>query len=188
MLDHALFTLLNSHHTPFWDGVMVFVSRRESWLSAYLVLILALIQAYRWRGFLMLAAVGAGVGAADYISSQAFKPWIQRLRPCHEPALARTIRLLGEYGCGGLYGFMSSHAANTMALTVFLWLTLPKRFGLYRWALVLWTVLTGYSRVYLAAHYPGDVAAGWLLGGALGWGAAWVYGRLAARWWPGAAL
>lgn len=163
---------------------MIYVSRRESWFAAYGVLVLGLIHVYQRRAMLLVPLAAGTVWAADFISAEGFKPYIQRLRPCHEPALAPTIRLLGEYGCGALYGFMSSHAANTMALTVFLTLVLPRRFRLFKWVLVIWTVFTGYSRVYLAAHYPGDVLAGWVLGAALGWAGARLYGWLSARWTP----
>lgn len=179
--DRAIFTAINAAHSPLWDGVFVFVSRRESWFSAYGVLVLALIQLYRRRAALLVPLVAGTVWAADYISSQGFKPITQRLRPCHEPTLAQTVRILSEYGCGGQFGFMSSHAANTMALTVFLALVLPRRLRLSIWVLGLWTLLTGYSRVYLAAHYPTDVLAGWALGAALGYFGAWVYTRLAPR-------
>ena len=101
------------------------------------------------------------------------------------------MRIVEAYGCGGQFGFMSSHAANTMALTVFLSLALPPRFRLFKWVLLIWTVISGYSRVYLAAHYPGDVLAGWAGGlwaqqpafsaAAIARAAAWQHGQAADR-------
>ena len=164
---------------------MVFVSRRESWFSAYGVLVLGLVHLYRRRAALLVPLVAGIVWAADYISSEGFKPFTQRLRPCHEPLLARTVRIVEAYGCGGQFGFMSSHAANTMALTVFLSLALPPRFRLFKWVLLIWTVISGYSRVYLAAHYPGDVLAGWTLGALLGWTGARIWHHAETRGWLG---
>ena len=161
---------------------MMFVSQRESWFSAYGVLILGLIHVYRRRAAVLVPLVATCVWLADAVSSKGFKPYTKRLRPCHEPALARTVRLLDAYGCGGQFGFMSSHAANTMALTMFLALVLPRRFRLFIWVLAVWTFITGYSRVYLAAHYPGDVIAGWILGAMAGWAGAWAWRWIAARW------
>ncbi|MBC7449146.1 MAG: phosphatase PAP2 family protein [Hymenobacteraceae bacterium] len=161
---------------------MVFISRRESWFTAYAILLFCLIHLYRRRAALLVPLLAGSVWAADFISAEGFKPITQRLRPCHEPALADTIRVIEGYGCGGQFGFMSSHAANTMALTVFLVLMLPRRFALFKWVLVSWVIATGYSRVYLAAHYPGDVLAGWVLGAALGWAGTRLYAWAAARW------
>lgn len=157
---------------------MVFVSRRESWWAAYAVLAVALAYHVERRAVWLLPIAGGAVWLADRISSSWFKPFFQRLRPCHDPALARTIRLVESYGCGGQFGFMSSHAANTAALATFLSAVLPRRFRVAKSLLVAWSVLTGYSRVYLGAHFPGDVLAGWVLGSGLGLGAAWLYRRL----------
>lgn len=184
MLDRALFTLLNRHHTPLWDNVMMFVTARESWYSAYALLVLLLIHTYRRRAWLLLPLLCFTVWLAEIISSRGFKPYFQRLRPCHEPALAKTIRLVEEYGCGGQFGFMSSHAADTAALAAFLAVVLPRRFRMFKYVLVGWSLLTGYSRVYLGAHYPGDVAAGWLLGTLLGLVAAAAYQRFVPRFFP----
>ncbi|RZK88956.1 MAG: phosphatase PAP2 family protein, partial [Hymenobacter sp.] len=42
--------------------------------------------------------------------------------------------------------------------------------------------------VYLAAHYPSDVASGWLVGALLGWLAAWLFAKADPYWWPPATL
>ena len=69
--------------------------------------------------------------------------------------------------CGGLYGFVSSHAANVFALATFLGLRFRQRSSrswLFTLLLFLWAVVVGYSRPYLGKHYPGDVVCGALLG------------------------
>ena len=63
---------------------------------------------------------------------------------------------------GGRYGFISSHAANTFGVCMFLSLLLRNRWMTF--SLVLWAALCSYSRIYLGVHYPGDIFFGTLWG------------------------
>ena len=71
------------------------------------------------------------------------------------------IDTVNEYR-GGRYGFISSHAANTFAVAIFLSLIIKNR--MLGFVLFIWAVLNAYSRIYLGVHYPGDILFGTLVG------------------------
>jgi undecaprenyl-diphosphatase len=71
--------------------------------------------------------------------------------------------------CGGAFGFVSSHAANSFALAGFVWFLLRQYYSKIGWILFLWASGVAYSRVYLGVHYPGDILGGALLGLAVSW-------------------
>lgn len=181
-LDRWLVQSANDVATPALNQFMIFFSDRLVWFPAYLVIIIALGYLYERRALLLLPLLGLSVALADVISSRFFKPYFARLRPCHDPQLSATLNLAN--GCGGQFGFISSHAANAFALAVFLTLALPPRFRLVKLLLLVWAALVSFSRIYLAAHYPTDVVAGALLGSVLAWGCYWLYQRGSRRWWP----
>ncbi|GAC1376387.1 MAG: hypothetical protein NVS3B25_00920 [Hymenobacter sp.] len=177
-LDHRVLLAINHAHAPTLDAVMVFASNRYAWFPAYALLIGALIYGFRRRALLLLPLIIAAVSLADSITSRFFKPFFGRPRPCHDARLAPLLHL--PDGCGGQFGFLSSHAANSMALAVFLALALPPgRFRVARLGVFLWAGLLSYSRIYLGAHYPSDVLGGAAVGALLGWGAAAIYRKLA---------
>jgi undecaprenyl-diphosphatase len=95
------------------------------------------------------------------------KPFFERLRPSHDPSMQNLIHLVDDYR-GGLYGFASSHAANTFGVALFVWLTLRP---VYNWIFLifLWAAVMTYTRIYLGVHYPGDIIVGALVGLVSGW-------------------
>ncbi|WP_201985497.1 phosphatase PAP2 family protein [Hymenobacter rubidus] len=185
-LDRRLLLAINQAYSPGLDAVMVFASNRNVWFPAYALLIGWLIYVFRRRAWLLLPLVIAAVALADSITSRLFKPFFGRLRPCHDALLAPQLHL--PDGCGGQFGFLSSHAANSVALAIFLALVLPAgRFRALKIGAFAWALLLSYSRMYLGAHYPADVLGGACIGLLLGWGAAAAYRYLAPRWWPASA-
>lgn len=90
-----------------------------------------------------------------------------RLRPCHNPEIADLVHTVND-SCGGKYGFVSSHAANTFALATFIGLVLKNHLKWMFLFMLIWATVVSYSRIYLGVHYPGDVLGGALLGSIIG--------------------
>ncbi|MCC9167046.1 phosphatase PAP2 family protein [Pontibacter harenae] len=172
-LDQDIFLYLNEQHNTFWDAVMVFVSNKYVWIPFYLALIVYLVYRYRRQSMAMLGMAIAAVGLADFVASGIFKPFFARPRPCHDADISAMVNFID--GCGGQFGFMSSHASTAFALAVFFNLILSDRYAIFKVVLVVWAVVVSYSRIYLGVHYPGDVVGGALLGSFLAYLSALCY-------------
>lgn len=165
-LDQQLFLFLNSLHSPAWDKVMVLVSAKLTWVPLYLFILVLLAIKYRRSFLIIIPLIILTITAADQLSVHAFKEVFMRLRPCHEPSLEGLVHTVNDK-CGGMYGFVSSHAANSFAAAVLSIGLLRKKW--FTALMISWAVLVSYSRVYLGVHYPGDIIAGAALGALLGY-------------------
>ncbi|MFV0398384.1 MAG: phosphatase PAP2 family protein [Bacteroidales bacterium] len=158
-LDTKVTIALNSLHCSACDGFFYLYTQSWVWIPLYLVLVFLIWKQYRVKGIYFILLIILSVGLSDFIASGIFKPWVQRLRPSHEPALSNIIHIVNNYR-GGQFGFFSSHAANSFSLATFVSLILYKQYRLLPYLLFIWAVLNAYSRLYLGVHYLGDLLVG----------------------------
>lgn len=194
-LDTQWLVAINGCHNPWLDTLMWYISKSTTWLPLYAFLLALIIYHYGILPYkaskskvcithcvLIILAFAIAVGGADYISSGIIKHAVCRLRPTHEPALVGMLHIVRGY-TGGMYGFVSSHAANTMACALLF--SLLYRNKLATCGLMLWVALNCYSRMYLGVHYPLDILGGLVVGtltallayALLQWAVGWVSSR-----------
>jgi undecaprenyl-diphosphatase len=140
---------------------MFFISRKEVWIPFYIVLIYLIYRSFKSRTVLIVIAIALVVTLSDQIASSVFKPYFKRFRPCHDAEIGAQVHTVN--GCGGKYGFVSSHASNTFGVATFLSLLFYRRNRNFLY-LFLWAAIISFSRVYLGAHFPGDILVGGLIG------------------------
>ena len=109
----------------------------------------------------MILVIAAAVGLADFIASGILKELVARPRPTRVPELEGVLHLVNGYK-SGRYGFVSSHAANTMACGLLF--SLIWRNKIATCGLMLWVAMNCYSRMYLGVHYPLDIMGGLVVG------------------------
>ena len=156
-IDEYFFRIINSAGCIEMDYIMILISSKWFWIPLYIFILFSLYKSFQQDFFKILFALAILIFIADYGSVQLFKEMFQRLRPCH---FLDNIRVIDS--CGGPFGFISSHAANSFAIAFFVSFLLRG----YWWftTLVLWAFLIGYSRIYLGVHYPLDILGGMLWG------------------------
>jgi undecaprenyl-diphosphatase len=166
-IDNAVLLFINGMHSPFFDGFMAVVSNRLIWIPLYILLAYLIIRKYGKSSWLVIIFGILAVALSDQLASNLLKNIVMRYRPSHNLTLAPQLHFVNGY-MGGLYGFASSHAANTFALATFIMLIMPQQPKLAI-ALFCWALLVCYSRMYLGVHYPSDIAGGMIVGCLSAW-------------------
>ena len=165
--DQSIFLFLNGMHSPWADIFFYWVSNRFVWIPFYAVLAFFLIKKWRKKSIPIFIALTLCIFLTDQ-SCNLIKHSVQRPRPSHDPVLSEQVHLVakpdGTLYKGGPYGFPSSHAANSMALALWVILYLGEKRKWLIIGMLCWVLLVSYSRIYLGVHYPSDLLVGWILG------------------------
>ncbi len=157
--DNYIFNFLSAHViNTFLTGVMeeiTYFASATFLQIAYGVLMLLYLLLKNYKRAVEIAAIGVGGFLINYFMKLSF----HRIRPPH-PLIAPLQN----------FSFPSGHATSGFIfyglLTYLIWkLQLPKAYKyFFGFILVLFSLLIGFSRVYLRVHYPSDVCAGFCIG------------------------
>jgi undecaprenyl-diphosphatase len=169
--DIALLNWLHTHLPPNAIPVLQFVSDTTTYVSISVVLLAGLFAFVKksrpmWLNFLSLVVLLLLVAAF----TQGLKAVIHRDRPFD------TYPYIEKLSSGGDSSFPSGHTLEAFAMAAAVSFLFSRRkiiFTAYAWAVVV-----AYSRMALGVHYPADVAAGMVIGTALGLLVPWIIQRL----------
>lgn len=167
--DHELFLALNFDGGPVVDRIMVLCSTPAAWAWLYILILWLVWRRGGWRALLLFAAAAvAALGLADMVAG-IFKhsgllgglwpSFPARLRPMHTPELEGLVHAVRD---GGRYGTVSAHAATMTALCVTAIPAVRRRW--FSALILVATAVICYSRIYLAYHFPVDIALGVVVG------------------------
>lgn len=168
--DYPLFLWLNFDGGAVMDKAMLLASTPAVWAWLYVIILYMVWRKNGWRGIIIfLVAAALAVTLGDMISGifkhtgvlkNLLPSFPARLRPMYTPELEGMVSNILRQG--GEYGTVSGHAATMVSMAV---LAIPAVGR--RWFTVLMTAVVlviCYSRIYLAYHFPIDIALGAVTG------------------------
>jgi undecaprenyl-diphosphatase len=166
-LDRQLVLFINGLHNGVLDEIMWFFSGPFILIPLFIMVFWSLYKLYSPKQMIIsFLAILLVVALADLSSVYLFKEVFMRYRPSHHTELIGRLHFYelsdNQYYRGGLYGFVSSHAANYFGILTVCW-TLSKHKWIKRSVLTI-TCIILLSRVYLGVHYVSDIICGAILG------------------------
>lgn len=155
--DTGLFRAINEWPDSLSPFLTFFsVAMNQAWVKLVLgILLIAMIATKReTRRTAIQALIAVGI-------ANSFTEVFKHLWPMHRPYQDMT-HVINRVGTSSMesHGTASAHSANMAAVALIFFYHL-KWWG-SPWVLV--AVLTGFSRVYVGAHYPYQVLLGWICG------------------------
>ena len=163
-LDKELLIFLNGLGSPTFDGLWLFITKQANWTLFFVMIFYLLQKKLGWKNFGFYILFTAVLILICDQTSNLFKNYFQRLRPCNDEELKTIIRIVKS---SPSFSFFSGHAVNSMATTVFAFMILKKEYK-HAYLLFLFPLVFAYSRIYLGLHFPSDILTGYVFGATFG--------------------
>ncbi|WP_066065119.1 undecaprenyl-diphosphatase [Neobacillus soli] len=152
-MNYKLFQAVNDFagNHPFLDGLMVFVTERALIIYALVLLSIWFFGKEKYKYTVVYAAITGVLGLfINFVIGQIyFEP---------RPFVTHDVHLLVKHAADA--SFPSDHTTGAFSLALAVFLRHRKIGG----AMVLFAVLTGFSRIYVGHHYPFDVLGSIVVG------------------------
>ena len=170
-IDRNLLVFFNGSDSLFLDNLVVTLTSGLTWIPLYLSLLYIVIKNNETMKQIMLVigCVCLCMLISDGVVDFIVKPMVGRLRPTHDPAIKYSLDVVNNIR-ENQFSFFSAHASNTFCIAVFF--SLLVRNCKFVVAMIIWSLLNCWTRLYLGVHYPSDILVGILWGGFVG---AFVY-------------
>ncbi len=178
--DRYLLALFNGSDSLFLDNLAVILTSGLTWIPLYLSLLYVVIKNNETMRQILLVigcvllCIILSDGVADFIA----KPMMARLRPTYDPLVKYSVELVNGIR-GNQYSFFSAHASNTFCIAMFFSLLIRNR--RFMLAMVLWSLVNCWTRLYLGVHYPSDVFVGIVWGAIVGLVVYFLYFKIYLR-------
>ena len=153
-LDYSLFRVINN-----WSGRSAALDSLMVGCAKYLPLIFALALVVLWLSWRPRNQWAALLAAASALLALGIGQLIGKAMPRPRPYLSHAVHQLIPPSLDT--SFPSDHATLGFAVGVMVW-RYNKRAGA---ALLVLAAVMAFARVFVGAHYPGDVLGGALIGG-----------------------
>jgi len=161
--DHKAFLWLNNLGNESFDWFWMIMTNKLFNFFVYSIALIYILKKIKIKSLvLMILFLSILILISDQ-TSNLFKNFFERLRPCHDEQIINSMRLV-KNSCGGLYSFFSAHASNSFALASFFFFVYYK---IIQRKIILFFVLAclvSYSRIYIGVHYPLDIIIGSIFG------------------------
>src|SRR5690606_27354510 len=102
--DRQLFLWLNELHASWLDPIMFFFTNTLAWAPLFAWLLSLIVRQHVLYSWIYIVGIALTIALADQVTSALMKPYFMRLRPTHEPDLARLVHTVNQYK-GGKFGF-----------------------------------------------------------------------------------
>lgn len=165
-IDRNITLAINGSDSLFLDAIAHVFTTIWIWIPIALMLVYLFIHNNNSKKLLILLFMLAlTVVCCDQFSSSFCKPFFARFRPTRDADILHLVDTVAGYH-GGLYGFISSHAANSFGIAVFAVCIVRNRF--FTFSIILWAIINSLIRTYLGVHFFGDIVSGAFTGALFG--------------------